>query len=962
MAWFFSAMTGKSTWQTLNVQDREAYVTQHKPEFMTILDCNAMWAKNEAPPQDLAYRGPFYLDWDSHDDIDTVLEDVRTFMDKLEGMKFDLKQASWWLSGRKGVHCTIPMACFYTEKPNGVADLPDIYRKLAWEYITPSLDMRVYTARRGRMWRTTYRPRHLDDGRITWKVPIHPEQLRNLDEAKYWEWCAEERPAIRPEDPQMNAQLRAAFLVAIEDLKTKKKSKSTTKSFSFASLEEVPTIQAAFKGEAILDDCNLNDIKLQLATAAVAVGYNSLDDENAYIEAIKGFIEHRSHLKGVTHNNKIMIENAMREAFRYVAENNYFIYSPAGFRTILSDDFKINVDYLGVNQEDPESTSKFIESMAGNMSVNKLGVIQINNKTMEVVSNYFWKPGSLKVIRDDVGRVSHYSVIPIISSKEKSRQELPRIVISLADLNSQTKFSLHIQSYGGQILGLNAKESSRFRQALLNFVGSADNKFMEMKASGLEGLYIEVVNEKGEDDKQEIFYNRYWVESDTTHEGKIEKSDTVGLPFYIDAANAAGIFKTDLFHCTSQSTEKFKETVSHILDLNGNTYSLAIVLGWFSACFIKHILYTLNLIKNFPLLQVVGQAGSGKTTTINLMLNLFSFQNKINVLAANNTSRYAIEKRLVSSASIPVVVDEVKAQNVSSQWMQDFRGLLQVAYTIGSTVSKGGGNSAGSHYAELSHQPMLAPIAWLGESLDTSQTSLLERLVPAMFHLDDKTGRSEHVKFLSRNEDCISFLGYKLAKQALNCDLNALQNHYLKIEAEVSSLLYNGSNDRIVSNAIAVTAGYDFFCQTLMDNFGDVFEDKLKAMRSALLNKAFWTTSVASEVVMFMKNMSNASRELDISAGKLIIDQHYRFIAGDGGSGRVNFLIVSAPRLFYIYRKRCKATGIQPVYSSETELFSVLKNSSFAVDSFMDNVLQSDCVQMDVERLEAAGVPNFSTK
>jgi len=133
-------------------------------------------------------------------------------------------------------------------------------------------------------------------------------------------------------------------------------------------------------------------------------------------------------------------------------------------------------------------------------------------------------------------------------------------------------------------------------------------------------------------------------------------------------------------------------------------------------------------------------------------------------------------------------------------------------------------------------------------------------------------------------------------------------------------------------------------------------------MRLALLNKAFWTTEVASEVVMFMKSMSNASREADISAGKIIIGTHYRFMDGDSAAGRVQYLVVSAPRLFYVYRKRCKEIGVAPVYSSELELHSVLKNASFAVDSFTDTTLGTDCIKIDVTRLEEAGVTNFSTK
>lgn len=971
MTWFFSAMTGKSPWQTVETELKAQYVEQHKPEFITILDCNAKWSKDEAPPEHLAYRGPFYLDWDGAGDIDSVLADVRKFMDLLKSHNFDLRQASWWLSGRKGVHCTIPMACFYAEKTDqgndslGIPDLPDVYRKLAWEFITPSLDMRVYTARRGRMWRTTYRPRSLDDGKITWKVPIHPESLYKLDEAGYWDWCSQQRPEIRAEDPTINLQLKTRFSIALSELRHQKieRSKNKKQSMTFNNLDEVPTIQALFNGDAATESCNLNDLKLQMATAAVAVGFTSLDQEDAYIQAIQGFIEKRSQLKGVTHKTKIDIENAMREAFRYVAENSYFIYTPTGLRSILNDEYKSNSDYFGIDPADQASRTKFINQMAGNMQASNLGVVQLTSRDVEPVSDYVWKPGSLSVIRDEQGLVTHYSVIPVVSGEQK-----PRMLISLQDLNSQPKFSIHIQKLGGSIQGLNTKDSSKFRHALKNFVGASENTdtATEMVSTALEGVYIDIAQQDGRETEAHVSkrINRYWVECNTTYEGR--QAEIVGhrQPFYIEPANPAGIFKTDLFNIEprlGRLQPKLVESTEHLLNLNGNTYSLSVVLGWFTACFIKHILYKLDLIKNFPLMQVVGQAGSGKTTTINLLLNLFSYKNKINVLAANNTTRFALEKRLLSSASIPVVVDEVKAQNVSTTWMQDFRGLLQVAYSIGSNVSKGGGASVGSHYAEINNQPLLAPIAWLGESIETSQTSLLERLVPAMFHLSDKIGRAEHVKYLSRNEECISAIGFLIGQNALNCDLDYLSKLYLNIEKEVTDLLYNGSNDRIVANAVMVTTGFDFFRDTITQKIGTSFREKLQSMRDALLNKAFWTTEVAAEVDIFLRSMANASKEQSTS-NRPICNEHYRFVPGESAEGKVNHLRVSAHRLFFIYRQRCKVTGVPAVYSAESELFSVLKNSAYAIDSGTDTILGADCVTFDIKKMTDAGIPEFSNK
>ena len=150
MTWYFFTQHGKSSWKPSLADDRERVLNEEQPDFCTVLDLNRIWETGEERPRDVAYRGPFYLDWDG-DAIQDVLDSVKRFMNKLESHNFDLSQASWFLSGKKGIHCTIPMECFMADsdlrklKVSGHPALPTVYRILASDQSlkTPHMDLSI---------------------------------------------------------------------------------------------------------------------------------------------------------------------------------------------------------------------------------------------------------------------------------------------------------------------------------------------------------------------------------------------------------------------------------------------------------------------------------------------------------------------------------------------------------------------------------------------------------------------------------------------------------------------------------------------------------------------------------------------------------------------------------------------------------------------------------------------------
>ena len=103
----------------------------------------------------LKYSGPMYFDLDG-EDIETVIEKAKNLMGKLIGdYDFNPNALRMYATGGRGFHFEIPWETFIP-KPSkqGISRLPAIYREMAYELYVDTLDMRVYSARKGRMWRT----------------------------------------------------------------------------------------------------------------------------------------------------------------------------------------------------------------------------------------------------------------------------------------------------------------------------------------------------------------------------------------------------------------------------------------------------------------------------------------------------------------------------------------------------------------------------------------------------------------------------------------------------------------------------------------------------------------------------------------------------------------------------------------------------------------------------------------
>lgn len=982
--WYFYTCTGKSEWEAHLASQRDKVLADLKPEFETVLFLNKTWDKSDKRPDEIHYFGNLYLDWDGEDGIDEVLGSVKRFMHRLQDKKFNLNYASWFLSGKKGVHCLIPYECFIPTdhindfKSNGVLNLPHVYRLMVSDesLITDHMDLSIYTCGRGRQWRTSNRPRQLADGKITYKVPIEADRLLKLDEEGYWDWCSQPREPVEPVKPELVFSLKhlydRAFYTVHEQRVKKDKARKAGRLVDFSKFTSLPpTMVEVFKGNGINQRLDLNTLKMQLCIAAVHTQFKTRADENDFIQAISGFIDSRVGLEGTTHKTREQIEKVMREGFRYFVENPTYFYTKDAFETILVNEFRNRPDLSGKQLEDADNEVQFTVhdfQQAGDKTANQDGVFVLTKDGDALsISNYSWKEHSVMKVVDSLGFVQAYSVIPIVGGMER-----PRAIIPLSTMLSSKEACSHVMTNGGYLANV-SNNINQVHKALQLHAKANILTAPEVEVTTLEGFHIKeiqteeglanLLGESGEVDYNKRF-NFYWVEAEKVIDSdRNVKEDADGkvinTPMFYEPSNQEGLHHLDLSkakYTLANTKTPTREAINALLELNGNHYSMAVLFGWFTANFFKYFLHKVGRAETFPLLQVYGEAGCGKTTTLNLMLKLFAWNTEPKVNTPQGTTHAAIRNLAVSTATVPLVFDEIKFQNLGAEWLKEFQHFLNNVYTLGGSINKAGGRGTGSHHSEMVQTKMYCSVAYLGETLETSQTSLMERTVATRFMKSDKVGRENYVYYLQQNHRIISLLGWTIASEFLHGDKNEIVKLYDKTFKEVNDKFYSETNHRMVKNASHVLTGFRYFASIIEKYHPQIFSEKLKSLEYALLNKDNWTLEVANEIVRLLNFISQCSHLSSVGTMSVLEGTHYRF---EFDSNDNLSLILACDRVYFSYRERMRILQEQAIYKSSEELYHALKTSSLAEEAFTDEILGIHCVRFLVDKLNNESIQPF---
>ena len=131
----------------------------------------------------------------------------------------------------------------------------------------------------------------------------------------------------------------------------------------------------------------------------------------------------------------------------------------------------------------------------------------------------------------------------------------------------------------------------------------------------------------------------------------------------------------------------------------------------------------------FPILLVYGEQGSGKTSTEELMLELYGFQD--HSVTSCRITQFAMLSLLSSTNCIPVVLDEFRASDMRSHQVDFIKDRIRLAY-------KESLDSRGKADLTVRNYKMRAPLVLSGEH-KISEPAIMERVICGAFDQDLKS-------------------------------------------------------------------------------------------------------------------------------------------------------------------------------------------------------------------------------
>lgn len=193
-------VTEEGPWRKVSEDEAAQYFTLAGPTLATT--CATNYTVDEIGEDNTPGGEAFYISdtvWFDidHEEPGEAIKAAHQFVHKLEAAGLDLRCLQLYASGKKGFHVLVPLAAFVddwweTLTVQELRDFPAICKGVAEALCVDGLDMRVYSARRGRQFRQPNVLRACG----TFKVALTLDEFWSITPERYAEYVSAPRPAV----------------------------------------------------------------------------------------------------------------------------------------------------------------------------------------------------------------------------------------------------------------------------------------------------------------------------------------------------------------------------------------------------------------------------------------------------------------------------------------------------------------------------------------------------------------------------------------------------------------------------------------------------------------------------------------------------------------------------------------------------------------------------------------------
>lgn len=964
--WYFHYQQkgGEDKWVLDQAVNREHVTEKLKPAFVTVLDLSSVPAENDWST--VRYRGPMYFDFDADGDLPLVCEEFQTFLLKLATeVDFDLTQASYYLSGGKGMHVEIPQACFMPKVPaTGTVWLPTIYRYIAEALIVDTLDMNVYSGKRGRMWRTPGVQR--ESGK--YKVSITLEEAMSMTPELYAELVSAPREQVVPTPASCNS----AFSVLFERCKTKaqtqyrgKKKRQTAANLLLdpwiKANKTPPTIEGLMDGTLVADGVGFQALGMQLAIYAASVNMASAE----FIERCRGLCEnHVSDSRRYGSFSKRVVE--LQRIHHYMSESSLYDFDVSPLRKLVKpshamadlgimeteDKGDVPVQQIATDTADaPESDMH--RSLRKGFFMNADGMFKRSGENTEAICRATLR--NVECFHDATkGTFLGYEFDVVQSGVKTFRAMLAAEAFTSAMAMKRFFVNHQIGFQGGDFEVM----------SLLDILSDKAKRGGKVYVYPREGFML--LQNPHVEQKEPV---KVYLTQDN-FVSSLAEDDPAYFRLQYRAVQAMSSFNIDI-HKAPELDDSMRPALHDLFSFTREDVG-ADLIGWFVSCHYRSVY--LELFNQFPLLQIYGEAGAGKSQTVWLLAHMHWYLKDISVKSAASCTPFALDTHASSSTSAPLILDEFKPRELKTQGKgkyEKLKDMFKASYIGGDIGERGTLNKGAENTLSVIKNRATAPVVFMGEAIEM-ETAIIERCVTVNFTKQHQTKqRSLAFNRLHSNPVALSALGCQIVQMGFSLDLDAMRKEVRDIQTEIEAGMPSVDDEnikraapRMIYNRAVVIHGLRVLRHILNGAYGDEFDasvDALLATRTASMStteSAVVAVHAMSEVSKVMNRIALMSRDVE-AFHEMRPNKDY--LVGDG------WIELRVERSYDQYRRYCAGIHDTPLFDSVESFTYALSSYSPVTDKVCSSSTLRDegsgerVVRMSLKKLAKEGVQTFRT-
>ena len=737
----YYSITEKSPWEiTLDTADAINSLVEQGCAMVSVLGISDQ-VTDDTDTDKLTYKGGLYFDIDNEGELDRSIASLKSLLSKLKEQGVDRQDIAVWASGKKGFHLQVAEKVFSTGR--AVRYLPYIYKEMALELFVDGLDMMVYSAKRGRLWRQE-NVRRSDNGKF--KVRILPDEVDSLTVESYAEITDKPRNLEQLGNNKEATKLSVLFEVCKKRVTAKQKQKaqeiSSELSDEFLSQfsEDLPGCMQKLVEEGDTEGtANFNQAAMQfgifVARAAMkrAVWEPLTESMAANVKSgsYKTERDRKEHIIGmISYASSVPSMKFSRGAL-------FSVISPCGSCPICQS-------------EDGEGIQDVQEDNMGGIT--------------ERGDGYYVSTG------EGARRITTYTIKPENYFTAKAQD---------TELTRRTGIEAIVQVKGKDIASVRIDE------------GAWDSKGSLIKE--LRGIH-NLAFLGGDQEVQRLKHYLFTKEFDM---GEIQQVFSAGIHRHTVGRRTTLVYVEPGFSVTAQKERdthyvdgripapprisqqefpkvddpEFRETIKALLKVN-KPHIVGQILGWFAAC---HLKVHLQSVENqFPILNLWGNAESGKTTTACLFacLNGCDYIMEDSPMSLGGTTPWAVASFAGSTTTTPRLLDEFNKSKIREGNYNYFAEVMKAAWN-NQTFSKGGISSGakvdgnGRSGASVVDYKISGPLVVMSEQ-SPEMPALKQRMVQVSMSTKSREGLDEEFSIVLDNREHLWQLARAMVWQSLS--------------------------------------------------------------------------------------------------------------------------------------------------------------------------------------------------